>query len=232
MQPASIERRRRSELGSGPRSATAGTCAGRRGSRSARAVRRPVGAQRPFAAMNVTREVASPHFTACLHSLAPAREARDIALAAAILSANGFRAIEELVGACAADLNGQGRPLGPGLSSFLAELIRLAEARRRTAGASLPAPVARRGYHCCAGTRDGARPAAAPRRSRSPVRGEARPLSAASFNILDTVEGAIAAATAGEGVDSAPAALCSGKGPRAATASLQSQLRTPAARAN
>ena len=168
----------------------------------------------------------------CLQSLAPAREARDIALAAAILSANGFRAIEELVGACAADLNGQGRPLGPGLSSFLAELIRLAESSRRTAGALLPAPVACRGYHCCAGTREGARPAAAPRRSRSPARDEARPLSAASFNILDTVEGAIAAATAGEGDDIAPAALCPGKGPRAATASLKSQLRTPAARAN
>eukprot|EP00959_Pyramimonas_sp_CCMP1952_P020647 435707-Pyramimonas_sp.AAC.1 len=64
--------------------------------------------------MGEARAVASPHFIECLQSLAPAREARDIALAAAILSANGFRAIEELVGACAADLNGQRRPLGPG----------------------------------------------------------------------------------------------------------------------
>ena len=87
--------------------------------------------------MSKGRAVATSHFIERLQSLAPARDSRDIALAAAILSANGFRSIEELVGACAADLCGQGRPLGPSLGSFLAELIRLAEARRRAAGASL-----------------------------------------------------------------------------------------------
>ena len=64
------------------------------------------------------------------------------------------------------------------------------------------------------------------------MRGDSRPLSAAPFGILDTVDGAIAAAAAGEGDLIAPAALCSGKGPRAAAAALQGQLRAPAARAN
>ena len=77
-----------------------------------------------------------------------------------------------------------------------------------------------------------ARIAVVSRRSRSPVRGEPRLHSPASLGILNTVEGAIAAAAAGEGDSSAPAELCQGRGPRAATAALQSQLRTPSERAD
>ena len=76
-----------------------------------------MGEQRRIAVMSEVCAVATPHLVECLQSLDSACEYSDIALAAAILSASGFQSIEELVGACAADLGLRGGPEWPGAPS-------------------------------------------------------------------------------------------------------------------